>query len=115
MSDIFAGVHPPVNGRARKLALSAAGTVVIPQGACVNRIFVRNKTANAITGGLKIGTTAGGTDVLAAGAVGASALTVFAPLIPAVNASAARTLYFDAVTGWNSASIDIAVEYTNLL
>jgi hypothetical protein len=80
----------------------------------VDRIYVRNKTANAVTGGIKIGTTLGGTDVHAALAVAASAVNVSAPLIPAVNTAAARTLYFDAVTAWNSASVDVLVTYTQI-
>jgi hypothetical protein len=36
------------------------------------------------------------------------------PLIGAANPSAVRTIYVDAVTGWNSANIDIAIEWTDL-
>lgn len=115
MSDIFVAGAVPINGVVRKLALAAAGSVDIPQGAVVRQIFIRNKTANAVTGGIKIGTTVGGTDVLAAGAVAASALVSYPPLIGAANTAAARTLYIDCVTGWNSASVDVAVEYTDLV
>lgn len=115
MSNIFDNGHVPIRGISRKFALAAAGSVDIPQGAVVKAIYVRNKTANAITGGLKVGTTAGGTDIVAAGAVAASAVVALAPLIPAINTAAARTVYFDAVTAWNSASVDIAVEYLDLI
>lgn len=115
MSDIFTAGAVPVNGVARKLALAAAGTVDIPQGARVRAIHVRNKTANAVTGGVKVGTTLGGTDVVAAGAVAASAVVTYLPLISAVNTAAVRTLYFDAVTAFNSAVLDIAVEWEDLV
>ncbi|MGX9389615.1 hypothetical protein ACWX0O_01695 [Nitrobacteraceae bacterium UC4449_H16] len=115
MSNIFIDAHPAIHGTVRKLALAAAGTITVPQGAAVTRIFIRNKTANAVTGGVKIGTTEGGVDVLAAGAVGASAVVTYPALIGAVNVSAARTLYVDAVTALNSAVLDIAVEYTEVV
>lgn len=113
--NIFTDAHPPVHGLARKLALAAAGTIVIPQGAAVTRIFIRNNTANAVTGGVKIGTASAGVDVLAAGAVAASAVVVYTPLIGAVNTADVRTLFVDAVTAFNAAVLDIAVEYTDVV
>lgn len=77
----------------------------------ITHIFIENTTANAITGGLKIGTTAGATDVVAAQAVGANALIVIsdASILKRLfnTGSTAQTIYFDAVTSWNSASINI--------
>lgn len=113
--DYFTAGATPVNGRVVSRSLAANGTVVIPQGAVVRSIVIRNNTANAVTGGVKVGTTDGGTDVLAAGAVAASALVVYPPLIGAANTAAARTLYIQAVTAWNSASLDVCVEYTEIL
>jgi hypothetical protein len=113
--SIFDTAATPINGVARKLALAAAGSVTIPQGAVIRKIFIRNKTANAVTGGIKIGTTVGGTDVLAAQALAASAVVSANALIDAINTAAVRTLYIDAVTAWNSASVDVAVEYTDLV
>lgn len=115
MSDIFTPGAVPINGVARALAKTAAFTLDIPQGSRVRAIHVRNKTVNAVTGGVKIGTTVGGTDVLAAGAVGASAVATYLPLISAVNTAGVRTLYFDAVTAFNSASLDVAVEWEDLV
>ncbi|KRR22153.1 hypothetical protein [Bradyrhizobium retamae] len=115
MADIFTAAATPIHGVKRGLAIAAAGSVVIPQGAVVERIYIRNNTANAVTGGIKIGTTLGGTDVLAAGAVAASALVAYSPLIGGANTAADRTLYIDAVTAWNSASVDVAVSYTDLV
>lgn len=112
---MFVAGHTPIDGVARALAQVVAGTVTIPKNAVLKYIHIRNKTVNAVTGGVKVGTTAGGVDVLAAGAVAASALVTYTPLISAANTAAARTLYFDAVTAFNSASLDIAVEYTVLV
>ncbi|KJC51076.1 hypothetical protein UP09_03250 [Bradyrhizobium sp. LTSP885] len=114
-SDIFTPGHVPISGIVRKLALAAAGTVVVPQGASVVAVYVRSKNANAVTGGIKVGTTLGGTDVLAAGAVAGSALATFFLTNGFPSAVGDRTLYIDAVTAWNSASLDIAVEYVVLV
>lgn len=115
MSGFFTKDGTPTRGIKRSLAIAADGTLVIPANAAVTKIHVRNKTANAVTGGVKVGTTAGGTDVLAAGAVAASAVTSFTPLIPAVNTAGTRTLYIAAVTAWNSAVLDVAVEFDELV
>jgi hypothetical protein len=114
MPDIFTAGAVPINGKSVARVKTAAFTVDIPQGAVVRSIIIRNRTANAVTGGVKVGTTLGGVDVLAAGAVAASAAVIYQPLIGAYNAAAARTLYFDAVTAFNSASLDVAVEWTDI-
>lgn len=114
MPDIFTAGATPVNGVTRALAKTAAFTVTIPQGAVVRAVIIRNKTANAVTGGVKVGTTLGGVDVLAAAAVAASVTVIALPLIGAWNGAAVRTLYFDAVTAFNSASLDVLVEWTDL-
>ena len=91
---------------------TANGTVTIPAGYQILSIVVRNTTANAITGGLRIGTTAGATDVVVALTVGASALTLVsdaAMLKRAFSVSSAQTLYLEAVVAWNSASINTTI------
>ena len=64
-----------------------------------------------MTGGIKIGTTSGATDVVAAQAVGANALGTIADasiLKKVFSRSAAQTLFIQAVTAWNSASVELA-------
>lgn len=95
----------------QRLARTSASTFTLPSGHVLESIRVVNNTANAVSGGLKIGTTNGGADLVAALTVGANAdvlvhradmlKTFFAP------ANAGRTVYFDAVTAWNSASLDL--------
>jgi hypothetical protein len=114
-ATIFTDGATPIHGVARTRGKTAAFTIPVPQGASIRDIHIMNNTANAVTGGIKIGTTAGGTDVLAAGAVAANALVSFVPLIGAANPAASRTIYVDAVTAWNSANIDIAIEWTDLV
>lgn len=89
---------------------TANDTILLPVGFRIDSIDVFNTTANAITGGLRIGTTDGGVDVLAALAVAGSVI-VLAPdtaiLKRLFSTSATQTLYVQAVVGWNSANINI--------
>src|ERR1700676_1669482 len=90
--------------------LAAAGSVTLPTGAYLQAIVIGNVTANAITGGLKIGTTLGATDVVATVAVGANALihiTDAAILKRVFSSIASQQLFIDAVTAWNGAIVNI--------
>lgn len=94
-------------------ALAANGTISIPGGFRVMGIAYANTTANAVTGGIKIGTTSGGTDVVAAQAVGANAIGTVADadiLKRLFSRTAAQTLYIQAVTAWNSASVELSLD-----
>lgn len=84
-------------------------TEVIPAGYAIRDIFIRNTTANAITGGIKIGTTDGAIDVVIALAVGANAFTLSVPLIRQFSATVDQTLFIQTVTAWNSASINYVI------
>jgi hypothetical protein len=96
-----------------KLAVTSDTTLAIPYGYAIAGIYIVNTTANAITGGLKIGTTAGATDVVAAQTVGANAL-VSVPYVDLLkrlfSMSVNQTLYIQAVSSWNSASITISFD-----
>lgn len=92
------------------LGATAAGTLALPAGATILQIVVKNNTANAITGGLKIGSTVGGVDVVAALTVAGSVIAPPATMLVAAFLTA-QTLYFDAVVAWNSANVDITVIY----
>jgi len=90
-------------------------SLVLPAGAYVHNVVVQNTTANAVTGGIKVGTTAGGTDVVAALTCGANCYTFVADaslLKRVFSATASQTLSIDAVTAWNSASVDVTVFYS---
>lgn len=112
LPDFFTRGHTSVRGR-RVARLSANGTVSLPKGVMLDKIYIRNRTANAVTGGIRVGTTAAGVDVLAATAVGASAVLRNDPLITAYNA-AVSTLYIEAVTAWNSVTVDVIISYTEI-
>jgi hypothetical protein len=84
-------------------------TIIIPAGMSILQIIVENTTGNALLGGLKIGTTNGGVDVLVALAVSGSsvqAISDAALLKKVFSTTVDTTLYIQAVTAWNSASLN---------
>lgn len=116
MPDFFNNEFTPVYRFKRLRNVTDNTEVVLPKGVSLRRIVVRNNTANAVTGGIRIGTAAGGAQVLAATPVAANAvLGNVTPLIDALNATAFRTLYLEAVTAWNDAALDIVLEYAEIL
>lgn len=93
-------------------------TLTIPANCVLDGIVIINTTANAVTGGIKVGTTSGGTDVVAAQAVGANALVSVADvsiLKRVFSISASQTLFIQAVTAWNSASLNVYFTYQTLV
>lgn len=101
----------------RGLAKTSAFTLSLPANNRIDSITIVNTTANAISGGLKIGSTNGGTEVVAAQAVGANGLVTVldADLLKRFfSSSVAQTLYFDAVSSWNSASINLTIKHSEI-
>lgn len=87
-------------------------TALIPAGWMIDSISIFNTTANAVTGGIKIGTTDGGVDVVLAVAVAGNALFTIpnATLLKQIfSTSANQTLYIQTVTLWNSANLTIKI------
>ncbi len=107
-------INLPSNHVARYVKTAVTGdtvlTDVLPAGYRIKSIVVEETAGNAITGGLKIGTSAGGTQVVNGQAVGANALVDCAPGTVIFSISAAQTLYVEDVTSWNSASIDLWIQ-----
>jgi len=98
-------------------AQTAAGTFQVAAGYAIRDIFINNTTANAVTGGVKFGTTLGGTDVITAQAVGANGKVrvLDSDLSKSFfSTSAHQTIYFDAVTAWNSASLNLHIKLDRL-
>lgn len=86
--------------------------VRIPAGHMISFIAVYNRTTNAITGGLNIGTTDDGQEIVATFAVGASALDFLQDteiLKRIFSLTAVQQLFIHAETSWNSANIDIFI------
>ncbi len=92
----------------RLLAVAANSTCTIPAGYAIVAIAVKNTTANAVTGGIRIGQTGGAADVVVAQAVGANANLVIQPATVLISLWAAnQQLFIETVTNWNSASLSI--------
>lgn len=94
--------------------LSAAGTLQLPAGAYIDRIIIQETSGASITGGLKIGTASGGTQV-GTGLVCGSGCLVWVPdvsLSTRIFANTApQTLFIDAVSSWNSARANVTIMY----
>ena len=102
----------PVRGN-RIATLTANGQIVLPAGVMLRRIYFRNRTANALTGGIRIGTSAGGTQIVTAQAIAANAIVSVIPTIENYQANA-QTLFVEAVTAWNNAQVDVFVQYEEI-
>jgi len=98
------------NNRIEK-TLSANDTVEIPAGYAIAMFCPENTTNNAITGGLRIGTTDGGSEVLAATPIGANFINVVETLLDKryFSRTAPTTLYIQAGTSWNGAILNITI------
>lgn len=111
---------PQVNALKQKRSsdvITANATITVPKNQRIESIVIRNTTANAVTGGIRIGTTNGGTDVVAAQAVAGNAFLVVpdAAILKRVFSTTAETvLYVQAVTGWNSASLVLNATFVTI-
>lgn len=108
----FTKEHRPVK---RKLVgrVGANGTVVLPKGSSIRRVYLHNRTASAVTGGVRIGNAAGGSQALAAQALAANGLVDTLPVATLLS-KADQTLYIEAVTAWNGAIVDYVIEYASV-
>ena len=94
-------------------AQTANFTVTVPAGFVIQTVYIRNTTANAVTGGIRIGTTDGGTEIVSSIPVGASEF-VFYHDGGLISTTADSTIYIQAVTAWNSSSLDVRVQMEKL-
>ena len=88
-------------------------TASITAGYVIDDVFIQETAGHAVTGGIRIGTTSGAADIATAIAVGANSFTRTLP--GALNTSGpfsatdARTIFIQAVSAWNSASVNIVI------
>lgn len=100
----------------RTLTLSgvtSATSVGLPSNSFISQIYVKANNVNAVTGGLKFGSTSGAVDIVAALVVAASVISPPATLL-LTKFAAAQTVFIDAVAAWNSANVDITIVYGQL-
>lgn len=91
------------------LNISSDSTIVIPSKYYIVDIIIENTTANAVTGGIKIGSTNGGVDVVVSLAIGSNALFTIpdATILKKVfSNSIDTTLFIQTLTLWNSANVN---------
>jgi len=86
----------------------ANSTFTVPAGYRISFVDIVNTTANAVTGGLHLGTAALGTQVLNAHTIDANASLSVETLLKRFF-TAEQIVYISAHTAWNSASLNITV------
>lgn len=97
---------------------TTANSPVLPAGAYIHNIIIGETAGNAVTGGVKIGTTAGGTDIASAVAVAGNALVGIADaslskrVFGTGAAPASQQIFFGCVTACNAASLNITIMYS---
>jgi hypothetical protein len=97
---------------------TSANSPLLPAGSYIHNIVIGNTTANAVTGGVDIGTAANGAQIASAVAVGANALVTItdaALLLRAFGTGAtpvAQTVYFTCHTACNGASLNLTIMYS---
>lgn len=101
------------NTKLQYFKITGNSTVVIPKNYYIESIHIKNTTANAITGGIKIGTSSGGTQVISALAIAGNYNDVTEDssviLKKFFSDTADTTLFLQAVTAWNSANINVTI------
>ncbi len=99
------------------LGVTASGSFTLPANTRIDSIDIIGTNGNAVTGGIKIGTTAGGTDIVAAQAVSGNSINSIADssiLKRIFSTSATQTIYYDAVTSFNSANLNLYFKFSEL-
>lgn len=107
------------NGAERAIIVSGvtaqAQIGTLPASAVIRHIIAQETSGHAVTGGLKWGSTAGGTDIVSGMNVASSGYTVATDASIAkriFGSSTAAALWVDAVTAWNSANVTVTVIYS---
>jgi hypothetical protein len=82
----------------------------LPANAYIQHIFLQNQNANAVSGGVNVGSTSGGSDIVAAAAVTGTTAIVDATLV-AKNFIGPQAIYAAAATSWANSNVGITVVY----
>lgn len=98
-------------------AVTANTSFVLPANSFIQQVLIQNNTANAVTGGVILGTSSAGLDVATAVAVGANAVTFIPQAVMLkswFSTSATQTVWISTATLWNSASLTVLIVYGQL-
>jgi len=103
----------PTRSYIEKNIFASNGTFIIPTECSIESITIYNKDANAVSGGVRIGTSAGGSDIVIAQSVTSNGVLVINDsdlLKKILSVSSDTTVYIEAVTSWNSASLTMLIK-----
>lgn len=110
-------IDPGVAYVTRASTSTAFSPITIPIGAYIDSITVQEVSGAAIVGGLKFGTTAGGSDIATWGP--ATLLNASYNHVPdvsmlkrAFSSTAPQNVHFDAVGNWNQGAVNITIHYS---
>jgi hypothetical protein len=92
-----------------RVSINANSTLTVPANSALRLVSIIEGAGATITGGLNIGTTSGGAQVLSAQAVAANSKSSVAPIASASVFTVDTTLYLQAVTAWNGAAINVSL------
>lgn len=87
----------------------------LPANAFIQNLVIQNTTANAVTGGINIGSTTGAADIVSAKVCAASCLTTVldsAILLRVFSTTAQQALFVTGQTAGNSANLTITLTYS---
>lgn len=87
---------------------AADGTFTVPAGYRISFVDITNTTANAVTGGIHLGTSALAHDVLNAHTIGANA-SISVETLDKRFFAAEQIVYISAQTAWNSAELNFVI------
>lgn len=91
--------------------ITANTSLVFPVNGRITGITLANTSANAVTGGINIGTTALGSDVVSAAASAGNSFVDATVAKRVFSATADQTLYVSAASAWNSAVVTVCISY----
>lgn len=94
----------------KTLCNNANGTFIVPKGCMIKNVVIENTNANSVTGGIKVGTTDGGVDVMISLAVEANSLQMIPLatwLLNIFSMTSDTTLYINSIVSWNGAVVNV--------
>ena len=100
----------------KKINQTSNFQITLPYWCAILKMEIAEHAGAAVTGGINIGTTVNGNNVVSSFPVSANSWTSCegaALLLPRISTTQDTTLYVSAVTAWGGASVDLAIFFTN--
>lgn len=98
----------------KKLNVIGEGSFIIPSGYFIQSIFIVNKSDNDIPNGIKFGTLHGVQDIIGGFYVSPNSNSRLDNVTSILDFGNDTTIFFDAVSNWNSGIVDIIIILKNL-